>query len=91
MLALGVAGANVAVSRLLERAAAGRQSFLKVQAAGFLLRASAIFGAASWVWRVRHRAAEVVLFIVTAAVAQMAGQIYLLLKDTEDARSGRRR
>ena len=80
VLALGVAAVNVAVGWWLAKAAPGRMG---VQAAGFLFRFAAIFGAAQAVWVARRRAAEVVVFILTAAIAQLVGQIYLFLRKKE--------
>lgn len=81
-LALAVAAVNVAWTWALDRwirgASGGRYAWL--QAAGFFVRFAVIFGAAHALWTWRGRAAEAAALIVVAAVAQMVGQIVLVVR-----------
>lgn len=81
IIALSVAALNVAATAALRRLFRGKDaSAWKAEVVGFGLRAAAIFGAAHAVWVLRRRPVEVVAFILLAAVAQLTGQSWLLLR-----------
>lgn len=79
LFALTVAALNVAVTGALRRLFRENAAW-KSELAGFGLRAAAIFGAAHAVWVLRGRPVEVVAFILIAAVAQLTGQSWILLR-----------
>jgi hypothetical protein len=77
-IALTVAGINVAAGRWLQNVGDG---FWQSQFLAFAFRFVTIFGVAGAIWATHHRMPEVVVFIVAGAIAQMVGQICLLMKD----------
>lgn len=82
--ALAVAAINTAASRQLQRSGGpDKNRYWLTQGFGFAFRFAMIFGAAGGIWFAYRRMPEVVVFIVTAAVAQMVGQIYFLMRDNK--------
>ncbi|MBI4387310.1 MAG: hypothetical protein HY551_07995 [Elusimicrobia bacterium] len=81
LAALAVAALNVELSRGLGRQD-GRlgSAWAWLQAAGFLVRFATLFGVATWVLRRRGRMAEAVVFLLSAAVLQLVGQVFWVLK-----------
>lgn len=77
-LGLAAAGFNVAASRALARKSE-RYGWGRGQGLGLLLRCVVLFGVAQALWLRRGRTGEVAAFLVTAALAQLAGQAWLLL------------
>lgn len=79
---LAVAGVNIAVGRWLQKSnGTDKQRFWSMQALGVALRFVMIFAVASAVWSAHRQMPEVAVFILTGAVVQMIGQIYLLTRD----------
>lgn len=77
LLAAATAAVNVASGRWLGRRGG---KFWWMQGLAVALRFVVLFAMAQAVWMRRRRAPEVVVFIVTVAVAQLVGQVYLLLR-----------
>lgn len=78
---LAVAAANVGVS-WLATLLPGRLTtrYWAAQAATFFVRAAVLFGAATWWWRRTGVGGEVVVLILTGAIAQLIGQVAIQLR-----------
>ncbi len=83
VFAVGAAVINVATGRVAKRFGRGKDigRYGWTQGLALLLRFIVFFATAHAVFGLRHSAADVTVYIFVAAVLQLAGQSYFLLRD----------